>query len=252
MDTPTPRCERCRDPFWPEQDGQKYCSARCREAAKKRRQRFRLRRGKEAGELLVPQGTGVVDESLTELHEQAGPLRDWRDDPRSFSDFGDVPGDFELAAEIDAQREEDARFNAMIRQDEDRRTPRRRSWFDLRQVYNSNPGVELSEITQERIERHKAEQAAIQARLRSSKGQPQDRYNDVTKDVVATKGTESRQRNRVFANADPRPQSYRQEFSFEAESVDGSFYRQGRASGHRARYSDYAWRMDGGFIHSGF
>ena len=57
--TPTPRCANpaCGSPFLPEQDGQKYCSPRCREAMKKRRQRFRLRRGEQ----LVPPGTSEPD-----------------------------------------------------------------------------------------------------------------------------------------------------------------------------------------------
>lgn len=72
VEAPTPRCGRCKDPFLPEQEGQKYCSVRCREAAKKRRQRFKLRRGKDAGELLGPLGTGVErDASLSELHENS-------------------------------------------------------------------------------------------------------------------------------------------------------------------------------------
>lgn len=78
-ETPTPRCGRCKDPFWPEQEGQVYCSTRCREAAKKRRQRFRLRHGKDAGELLGPLGTGVVngDASLADLYERARAPREF-------------------------------------------------------------------------------------------------------------------------------------------------------------------------------
>ena len=78
MDTPTPRCARCSGPFLPEQAGQKYCSTRCREAAKKRRQRFRVRRG----ELPVPRGTSATrdDGSVTEPG----------DDLREFSNYNDV------------------------------------------------------------------------------------------------------------------------------------------------------------------
>jgi hypothetical protein len=56
-EAPTPSCARCGEPFWPEQAGQKYCSIRCREAAKKRRQRYR----RDRGELLVPGGTTLPD-----------------------------------------------------------------------------------------------------------------------------------------------------------------------------------------------
>ena len=227
-DTPTPRCANpaCGHPFLPEQDAQKYCSARCREAAKKRRQRFRLRRG----ELPGPQGTSVM-----------------RDDPRQYSDFGELPDDFELAAGIDDEDQDDeqtARFHALVEEDAERKP--RWSWSGLKQVYNRNPGVELPDITTERTERYRVEQAAIQRRLRNTPRQPQDRFNGVTNDVVATKGTESRRLNRRYATADPRPVP-QQQFSFEAEQINGSFYRGGRPSGQRSRHSDYAWQMEDGF-----
>ena len=226
-DTPTPRCANpaCGDPFLPEQDGQKYCSTRCREAAKKRRQRFRLRRGKGGGELLDPQGT-------------SGPP-DWRDDPRNFSDYGDLPDDFDLAVEID---ERDARFHEMVQEDAGQRKPRW-SWSDLKQVYSANPGIELPAITKERTERYKADQAAIQRRLRNSPRQPQDRHNAVTRDVVASRATESRRLNHHYASADPRPVWQRQEFDFTAESVNGGPFRSGRPSGQRSQHSDYAWDL---------
>jgi len=66
MDTPTPTCALCGDPFWPEQAGQRYCSPRHRETASKRRQRSRSNRA----QLLVHQGT-----SLTELYERTAPPR---------------------------------------------------------------------------------------------------------------------------------------------------------------------------------
>lgn len=66
QNSPTPRCGRCGDPFWPEQAGQKYCSTRCRETARKRRQRSRTDRE----QLLVPRGT-----TLTELYTRAAPPR---------------------------------------------------------------------------------------------------------------------------------------------------------------------------------
>jgi predicted nucleic acid-binding Zn ribbon protein len=65
-DDPTPACALCGDPFWPEQAGQRYCSSRHRETARKRRQRSRSDRE----QLLVPLGT-----SLTELYTRATPPR---------------------------------------------------------------------------------------------------------------------------------------------------------------------------------
>jgi predicted nucleic acid-binding Zn ribbon protein len=63
---PTPTCALCGDPFWPEQAGQRYCSSRHRETARKRRQRSR--NGRE--QLLVPLGT-----PLTDLYARATPPR---------------------------------------------------------------------------------------------------------------------------------------------------------------------------------
>jgi predicted nucleic acid-binding Zn ribbon protein len=88
MDTPSPRCALCGDPFWPEQAGQRYCSSRHREAAKKRRQRSRS----DWEQLLVPSGT-----TLTELYTRATPPRhavaddghpDDEDNEHGYSDDG--------------------------------------------------------------------------------------------------------------------------------------------------------------------
>jgi hypothetical protein len=191
--------------------------------------------------------------SLIELHEAARPPAHWRDieagyadpDLLEYTDQYDVGLDDDgPVVEVD---EQDRRFNMLVRKDEGRRTPRR-SWFQLRQVYAANPGVELRKITEERVQRHKADQAAIQKRLRNSPRQPQDRHNAVTKDVVASRATESRRLNHHYASADPRPAWQREEFSFQAESVDGGPYRAGRPAGQRSATADYRWNMQDGFI----
>lgn len=185
-DTPTPRCANpaCGHPFLPEQDAQKYCSARCREAAKKRRQRFRLRRG----ELPGPQGTPVM-----------------RDDPRQYSDFGDVPGDSELAARIDAEDEglfyddqddqdddQAARFHQMVEEDADHRTPRE-TWKRWRAYSRRNPGVEHPDQTADRIARHRAAETAKAARIdQGTAGRIQDRFDSRTAASVAQNARESR------------------------------------------------------------
>lgn len=189
----------------------------------------------------------VEDRSLAELHGKAGPPS-WRDDPRNFSDYGDLPGDAELAAEFDDEHQGDERgqhFHEMVQADAAQRKPRW-SWFDLRQRYNQNPGIELPSITRERTERYRTDQAAIQRRLRTSTGQPQDRHNAVTRDVVASRATESRRLNHHYATADPRPVP-QQEFDFTAESFNGGPFRQGRPSGQRSANADYRWRMEDGF-----
>jgi hypothetical protein len=195
----------------------------------------------------------VGDQTLAELHDRARPPQHWQD-----IEAGQVDPDLlEYTDEYDVARlddddhgqlvdEQDARFNAMVERDDARRMPRR-SWWDLKQVYSQNSGIELAEITNERTDRYRAQQAAVQARLRNSPRQPQDRFNDVTRDAVADRATESRRLNHARAVADPRPVSQRQEFSFEAESFDGGPYRSGRPSGQRARWADYAWPTDDGF-----
>lgn len=89
MDQLTPTCEHCGDPFIPAQHGQKYCSPRHRRAAEKRRQRRKPLREK-----LLGGRAQTPDATLTRMPGATGPTgATWRDDPRNFSDFGQVPGD---------------------------------------------------------------------------------------------------------------------------------------------------------------
>jgi hypothetical protein len=226
-DTPTPRCANpaCGDPFLPEQDGQKYCATRCREAAKKRRQRFRLRRGKGGGELLDPQGTSVT-----------------RDDPRQYSDYDDLPDDFDLAAEIDHEDQDDeqaARFHEMVQEDEDQRTPRE-TWKRWRS-HGRRHGVEHPEATADRIDRHHAAEAARMARIdRSTGGRIQDRFDTRTSANVAQNAIQSRALN---ARHTEQPPVSSPAFDFTAEQVTGDFYRGGRPTGQRSSHGDYAWDL---------
>ena len=234
MDTPTPECERCGDPIWPERDGQKYCSARCREAAKKRRHRFRLRRGESLG----PQGTRVTDESLTELAERAGPP-DWRDDPRNFSDFGELPDGVELGRQLDEQT---ARFHALVQEDADR-TPRE-TWRKWR-AYGRRHGTEDPAQTADRIERHRAAEAARMARIdQGTAGRVQDRFDPRTSTNLARNANASRRLNARYTD---QPPVMGRGFDFTGQSFDGGPYRSGRPAGQRRHYSDYAWRMEDGF-----
>ena len=63
----TPMCERCREPFEPAQEGQRYCSGRCREAAKKRRSRLRPLAAKLLGT------TGDTGDTLTGAYQRSAP-----------------------------------------------------------------------------------------------------------------------------------------------------------------------------------
>lgn len=251
LETPlTPRCGWCGQPLLGQRAGAKYCDRAHKNSAR----RTRKARNEQVATLRDKHPLPVdADASLLELHKRAGgPPKDWRDDPRSFSDYGELPDDFEIAAQIDTESvyedERDAQFHAMAQVDAAEQTPRR-NWFGLKRQYSRNPGVELPEIAQERIDRYADEQAAIKDRLRGGTGQPQDRFNpDITKNVVADKGRASRQQNKVFTTADPRPQSQREAYNFEeAEQLNGSFYRQARGGGQRAQYSDYAWNLEDAF-----
>jgi len=234
-------CEHCGGPVPKRRKDARFCSTSHRVMASRKRKHER-----EIHESLVTRG--LTDQTLTGLHDRARPPQRRDADPREYSDFGEVPGDLELAAEIDAgyDDEQTARFRQLVREDSGQRKPRS-SWADLKRRYAANPGVELAGITRERAGRYRAEQAAVQRRLRDSDRQPQDRHNRATQNAVASRGTESRRLNRMYSTADPRPASQREEFSFTGESFDGGPFRSGRPAGQRATHADYAWRMTDGF-----
>lgn len=89
-----------------------------------------------------------------------------RADPRAYGDYGDVPGEVELAAEIDEnqgihggdyvqEHESDVRFRTLIQQDASSsraRTPRA-TWKEWRD-YGKRHGIEHPAQTQDRIRRH--------------------------------------------------------------------------------------------------
>jgi predicted nucleic acid-binding Zn ribbon protein len=102
----TPVCERCGDPFVPTQETQRYCSRRCREAAKKRRSRLRPLAGKLLG---MAGDTG--DTSLTGAYERAMPPQrgDVRDDhfeqAVAHDGFDVLPGDRSYLAPYELEYE---------------------------------------------------------------------------------------------------------------------------------------------------
>ena len=115
-------------------------------------------------ESIVPPGTTVTSDDGRE--------------PAHWVDIGAGRVDPDLAEHTDdgGQDEQDARAHAMIEADAARRVPRR-PWTALKVAYSRNPGVELADITEERAERHQAQQGAVKARLgastRASRGQVQ-------------------------------------------------------------------------------
>lgn len=154
----------------------------------------KAKREREIHDSLVTRG--LTDQSLAQLHARARAPRDWRSDPRAFSDYGELPDDFELAAEIDAgvydvqDDEQAARFHALVEEDADR-TPRE-TWRKWR-AYGRRHGTEHPEATADRIERHRAAEAARMARIdRSTAGRIQDRFDTRTASTVAANARESR------------------------------------------------------------
>jgi hypothetical protein len=171
-----------------------------------------------------------------------------RDDPRQYSDYGELPDDAELAAEIDAgvydvQDEQTERFRTLLQEDAGEHTPRE-TWKRWR-AHGRRHGTEHPEATADRIERHRAAEAAKAARIDSSTGgRVQDRFDTRTAANVADNAMKSR---RLNASHTDQPPLVSPAFSFEAEQVTGDFYRQGRPSGQRSRHADYAWQMQDGF-----
>jgi len=187
------------------------------------------------------------DVSLAELHAQARPPQHWTDDPRQFSDYGELPDDYDIAAEIDAgvydvqDDDQTARFRAMV-QDEDR-TPRE-TWKRWR-AYGRRHGTEHPEQTADRIKRTRAGQAAQAARIdQSTTGRVQDRYDTRTSGNVSANAMSSR---RLNASHVDRPPVSSPVFDFQAEQINGGPYRSGRPSGQRGAHADYRWSMEDGF-----
>lgn len=224
----------------------RWCSRSCESKARRaasRKARFEAANS-DAAELLRAEA-----QTLAELHDKAGPPRDRRDDPRNFPDFGELPGDYDTAAEIDDEHQDNeqaARVRAMLRDDAGQRTPRE-TWKRWRS-YGRRHGVEHPEQTADRIERHRAAMVARVARIdQSTAGRVQDRFDTRTTANVARNAGESRRLNAGHVDQTPAGSGV---FDFQGEQVTGDFYRQGRASGQRSRHSDFAWNMTVGFIHS--
>ena len=191
--------------------------------------------------------------------ESRADLRPEPEDPRKYSDFGELPGDYERDAEYDRWAEEraewqerDAALNKLLgvetQRQEERRT-RTGSWFSLKRLLSRNPGVEPPAITEARVERARAEQRATVQRLQSAPGRVQNRFDASTSGNVAQRGAESRKRNKVYATADPRPASQRDQYDFSNQTVDGGPFGRGRLSGQRPGHADYRWQMTDGWTY---
>ena len=233
------RCAECNRVLVGRRADATWCSARCR-MRWKRKQR-NLQAARDSYSAVHP------DVSLAELHDKAGPP-DWRDDPRNYSDYGDLPDDFDLAAEIDYDDEHQgdeqaARFNAMLQADAGQRTPRE-TWRRWR-AHGRRHGTEHPEQTADRIGRHQARETARMARIdRSTGGRIQDRFDTRTTANVARNANASRALNASHVEQPPVPGPG---FDFQGESFNGGPYRSGRPAGQRSSHADYSWRMEDGF-----
>jgi hypothetical protein len=241
-------CDYCGKPLSLDARGnQRYCGR-----THKRQARRQAKRREEMHASLVTAAPLYADMSLSELDDRRREHRaaeDPGDGVAEYADWGQLPEDTSVSGYGDGgQDEQDVRVHKMLRTDAARRVPRR-PWAALRRSYAANPGVEAADITQERTERHQAQQNSVRVRLRTAPGQVQDRHNPVTDDAVATRANGSRRLNKARATADPRPVAQRQSFSFEAEQATWDTYRGGRARGQQSRHSGYAWNMDDGFRH---
>jgi len=226
----------------------RWCSRSCESKA---RRAARRKADFEAANPDTAELLRAEDQSLADLYGNAGPPRDWRDDPRNFSDYGDVPGDVELAAEIDDDDDQewatqDKRIRTLLEEDQDQRTPRE-AWKRWR-AYGRRHGTEDPEQTQDRIARHQAAEAARTARIdRSTAGRVQSRFDTRTAANVANNALQSRALNRRYVE---RPPIVSPGFDFTGESFDGGPYRSGRPSGQRSGHADYQWDLGTtGFIY---
>jgi hypothetical protein len=182
-------------------------------------------------------------------------------DPRAYDDYGDVPGDVELAAAIDDEQNlhagtfvhlhpDDVRFAAMLQADESATramTPRStwREWREWR-AYGRRHGTEHPAQAADRIRRHEADEIARTRRIDSKAASaPQSRFDTRTHGHVASRAAQSRALNARHVERPPMHDS--PSYDFQAEMTTGSFYRQARGPGERAGYSGYAWDMRDGF-----
>lgn len=190
------RCERCGDPYEPTQETQRYCSGRCREAAKKRRSRLRPL----AAKLLGTTGdTG--DMSLMDLAERAGPGRreDVRDDldQAHASDYADALRGDEHADETSERIS--GYLNHYIPSRE-----RHGLWSQWKQLGRKN-GVQPQAQVDDRVARRRAAEKETLDRLTNAPGQVENRFNPVTRNVVAEAGRASRKLNSYKRRADDMP-----------------------------------------------
>ena len=191
-----------------------------------------------SGELLPVGSTDTLSEAYERIQK--------RDDPRAYDDFGDAPGDVELAAEMDedagtyagtfiSAHPDDIRINAMLRAEEGTaraRTPRD-TWRHWR-AYGKRHGTEHPAQTQDRLRRHQADQAARTRRIDAKTASaPQDRFDTRTSGYVATRATESRRMNARYVDRPPRHEP--QEFELRGRADHGHLLPAGTRSGRASQ-----------------
>jgi hypothetical protein len=228
--TPAPRCQNttCRRPFLPEREGQTYCSARCREAGKKRRQRFRAKYGSDPEELLAsPDATGD-----TMPRTRPG---DPYDDDGQDDEHGLVAGD--------ADDDVPSWWSRLQQHAEARRPPSRirRDW----RAWGRRHGTEHPQQASDRAGRQQAEADDIRARIDGRYPyRVEDQYDRRTIGNTARRGQESRTLNARYQDYGVLPS---QEFDFNETVRNANLYQRGAGTSGRARHSDYAWNMRDGW-----
>jgi len=178
------RCAHCGDMMISQREQARYCSRRCKELGRARRRRRGWR-------VTALRGNHPVGETVLGEHNDPAGLDD--EDGIHYGDAGYAP----------AWAEQDRRINAMLSEDQGHRHARSRK--PLRRPWERFRGVEDPAAAKERSDRHRAEQRDVRARLTSSPGQPESRFNGATRGAVASRGAESRQLNRRAAMRTPAP-----------------------------------------------
>jgi hypothetical protein len=145
------------------------CATRTRVANhRKRRRRSRFARLLGMSEQLLDVTESDSGASLTDLYDRAGAPRDRRDDPESYSDWGEIPGDDDVGAPPDEPG--DVAWSEVYKAEQAIETIRQK-YRELARPYlqqvKRNPGVRPAQLVALEIECQKKTDAILKARDRA-------------------------------------------------------------------------------------